>query len=87
MGGTRKPILRGKAADLVRELLASKPDWTVRALAGELKVRGVEVSPDSVWRFLRREGLSFKKNPGGQRTAPPEGGEVPRSLEDASAPA
>lgn len=81
MGGTRKPILRDAAADLVRELLAMKSDWTVRALSAELRARGVEVCPDSVWRFLRREGLSFKKNSGGQRAAASEGGEVPPSLE------
>jgi transposase len=31
-------------------------------LKDELAARGVKVSHNAVWLFLRREGLSFKKN-------------------------
>ena len=84
IGGTRKPVLLGEPAELLRSMLAAKSDWTVRALSSELKARGVEVSHDSVWRFLRREGLSFKKNADSERAVAPEGGEVPGTLENAS---
>ncbi|MFC7477516.1 hypothetical protein ACFQS7_24360 [Dankookia sp. GCM10030260] len=46
---------------LVTTRLASKADGTVRALAADLRVAGIAVAPDTVWRFLRRRGLSFKK--------------------------
>ncbi|WP_234710575.1 IS630 family transposase [Sinorhizobium arboris] len=61
MGGHVKPMLRGAAADEVHRRLAAKPDWTVRALAADLKAAGIDVSHDTVWRFLRREGKTFKK--------------------------
>ena len=35
---------------------------TLHGLKDELAARGVYVSHNSVWLFLRREGLSFKKN-------------------------
>lgn len=60
MGGHVKPMLRGAAADEVHRRLAAKPEWTVRALAADLKAAGIDVSHDTVWRFLRREGKTFK---------------------------
>ena len=38
------------------------PHLTLHGLKDLLARRGVMVSHDTVWRFLRREGLSFKKN-------------------------
>ena len=35
---------------------------TLHALKDELAARGVKVSHNAVWLFLRREGLRFKKN-------------------------
>ena len=35
---------------------------TLHGLKDLLADHGVNVSHDTVWRFLRREGLSFKKN-------------------------
>ncbi|KAF7275356.1 hypothetical protein GWI33_011831 [Rhynchophorus ferrugineus] len=84
IGGYVKPILRGAAADAVRQRLQSKPDWTVRALSAELKAVGVIVSHDTVWRFLRSEGKTFKKNAGGKRAGPPESGPVSDAMEDPS---
>lgn len=63
IGGYVQPILRGAAADAVRQRLQIKPDWTVRALSAELKAAGIDVSHDTVWRFLRAEGKTFKKTP------------------------
>ncbi len=87
MGGHVKPTLRGAAADAVRQRLSIKSDWTVRALAMDLKAAGIEVSHDTVWRFLRREGKTIKKNIDGKRAGQAEGGPVPGTLEDPSASA
>ena len=38
------------------------PHLTLHRLKDMLAARGVTVSHDTVWRFLRREGRSFKKN-------------------------
>lgn len=61
MGGYVKPTLRGAAADAVHQRLSIKSDWTVRALSADLKASGINVSHDTVWRFLRGEGKTFKK--------------------------
>jgi transposase len=42
--------------------LAEKPDLTLHALLAELRERGMIVSCDTLWRFLRGAGISFKKN-------------------------
>jgi transposase len=48
--------------------VAAAPYLTVRALRAELaEVRGVEVGYGAVWRFLAREGLTFKKKPARRR--------------------
>ncbi|GLU85245.1 hypothetical protein Rhsp01_64210 [Rhizobium sp. NBRC 114257] len=84
IGGYAKPTLRGAAADAVRQRLQVKPDWTVRALSAELKSAGINVSHDTVWRFLRSEGKTFKKNAGGKRAGASEGNPVPDAMEDPS---
>jgi len=42
--------------------IEEKPDLTLNALRAELAGRGVVVSCDTLWRFIRRQGKSFKKN-------------------------
>jgi hypothetical protein len=42
--------------------LEEVPHLTLRRLKDLLAARGIAVSHDTVWRFLRREGRSFKKN-------------------------
>ncbi len=49
------------ATAAIASRLALKADWTVRPLAADLKADGIVVSHDTVWRFLRRQGLTFKK--------------------------
>ena len=69
MGGHRKPVLdahRGWILEQVR----SRPELAVRELQALLAERGIVISHDSVWRFLRRCGFSFKKKLGGGRTQP-----------------
>jgi putative transposase len=61
MGGHRKPLLEPHRA-FILERLRQTPHLTLHALKGELATRGVRVSHNTVWVFLRREGLRFKKN-------------------------
>jgi transposase len=60
MGGKRPFALAGERDWLVARL-TEKPDLTLHALLAELRQRGVTVACDTLWRFLRREGISFKK--------------------------
>lgn len=78
-------VIRDTVAERVKSRLAEKPDLTVRALAAELCDRGTTVTHDTVWRFMRREGLTFK-NSGRERAGPPQGGSLPRAMESLSAP-
>ena len=61
MGGKRPYLLDGQRGFLLARL-SEKPDLTLQALLLELRTRGVVVSCDTLWRFLRREKISFKKN-------------------------
>ena len=61
MGGHRRRILEPHRAFIV-ERLGQTPHLTLHALKDELRARGINVSHNAVWVFLRREGLRFKKN-------------------------
>ena len=61
MGGHRKRLLDPHRAFIV-ERIGQTPHLTLHGLKDELAARGVKVSHDTVWQFLRREGLRFKKN-------------------------
>jgi transposase len=53
--------LTGDPGDWLLARLAEKPDLTMRALRAELASRGVHVTHDTVWRFVKRAGQSVKK--------------------------
>ena len=62
-------------ADRLRELVRADPDRTAAEYRDRL---GVDVAAVTVWRMLRRLGLTFKKSPSGPpsrtaRTSPPGG--------------
>ena len=61
MGGHRKRVLEPHRA-FIMERINRTPHLTLHGLKGELAARGVHVSHNAVWLFLRREGLRFKKN-------------------------
>jgi|SRR6187549_875869 transposase len=61
MGGHRKPLL-GPHRSFIVERIAQTPHLTLHGLKQELAARGIKVSHNTVWLFLRREGLRFKKN-------------------------
>jgi transposase len=60
-GKPRPARITGEIAAWLRARLTEKPDLTMRALAAELRARGTPVSHDTVWRFVRRQGLTVKK--------------------------
>ncbi len=61
MGGHRKRVLEPHRA-FIADRMAQTPHLTLHRLKDELVARGVTVSHNAVWLFLRREGLRFKKN-------------------------
>jgi transposase len=61
MGGRRRFALLGEREWLLVRIAAA-PDLTGRTPRAELAARGIKVSYDAVWRFLREERLTFKKS-------------------------
>ena len=61
VGGHRRPLLAAHR-DFIVERIEQTPHLTLHGLKDELAARGVKVSHNAVWLFLRREGLRFKKN-------------------------
>ena len=61
MGGHRKRVLEPHR-DFIVDRINQTPHLTLHGLKDELAARGVQVSHNAVWQFLRREGLRFKKN-------------------------
>lgn len=60
MGGHRKRVLEPHRAFIV-ERINQTPHLTLHGLKAELAAQGVRVSHNTVWEFLLREGLRFKK--------------------------
>ena len=58
MGGHRKRVLEPHRAFIV-ERIGQTPHLTLHGLKAELAGRGVQVSHDTVWKFLRREAVSY----------------------------
>ena len=61
MGGRRKRALEPHRAFIV-ERINQTPHLKLHGLKAALAARGVCVSHNAVWLFLRHEGLRFKKN-------------------------
>ncbi len=61
IGGHRRRVLEPHR-DFIVERINQTPHLTLHRLKDELAAHGVSVSHNTVWEFLRREGLSFKKN-------------------------
>ncbi|MBX9774531.1 MAG: IS630 family transposase [Xanthobacteraceae bacterium] len=60
MGGHRKRVLEPHRA-FIKERISRTPHLTLHGLKDELAARGIKVSHNAVWLFLRSEGLRFKK--------------------------
>lgn len=69
MGGHRGYVLEAER-DWLLARVAADPSLTLAALRRELAERGTRVSTDTVWRYLRRAGIGFKKNRVRQRAGP-----------------
>jgi len=85
MGGHRPCKLRDER-DWLLARLAEKPDLTLHALLDELRERGTVVSCDTLWRFLKREEITFKKNLVRRRAGPPRRSPPARPLEKVPRP-
>jgi len=59
-GGYRKPKIVGAHRDWLLERI-KHGDFTLQGLADELEGRGLKVDYKTVWKFVHREDLSFKK--------------------------
>ena len=68
--GGHRPVLLADHRDFILERLATEPHVTLRRLQTELAGRGIAVSFGTLWNFVRREGLSFKKKPAAKRAGP-----------------
>ena len=66
MGGHRPRKIAGDHATWLHKRI-SRSDFTLRGLVAELAERGLKVDYRTVWSFVHREGLSFKKKRAGQR--------------------
>jgi transposase len=69
MGGWKQLMLLPEREWLLARI-AEKPDLTLRGLVAELADRGTPASYGAVWRFFKRERISFKKKPVRQRAGP-----------------
>ena len=62
MGGHRPRVLIGEHRAWLLQRIASGPDMTLRGLAAELAEPGVKGSYRTVWNFVHREKISYKKS-------------------------
>ena len=83
MGGHR-PYLLEAERDWLLARLDEKPDLTLQALRDELRARGTVVACDTLWRFLKRQEISFKKSFVRCRTGSPRRRPPPSALEKVS---
>jgi transposase len=83
MGGHRACNLAGERGWLI-ERITTEPEVTVRRLMMELAERGVVVSYGTVWNFIHREKMSFKKKRAAGRARSPRHGAPPGALEKIS---
>ena len=81
IGGHRRPILREQARIFIVRRIAGKPDLTVRALQAELLDEGLKISRDTVWKCLKAESLSCKKNRVRSRARAAQDGALSSALE------
>lgn len=83
MGGKRHDRLAGHRAWILKRIV-DKPDLTLNELVAELEeLRGLRVARDTLWRMLRRENLTFKKNSDRDRTCAARRAAAQRALDQA----
>jgi transposase len=55
-------------ATKILALIAEQPDLTLVEMAAELRKRRIRTCRSSLWRFLDRHNITFKKKPASRRT-------------------
>ena len=85
MGGWKQLMLLPEREWLLTRI-AEKPDLTLRGVVAELADRGTPASYGAVWRFFKRQGISFKKKPLRQRAGSRRHRPPPRPVEEVSGP-
>jgi putative transposase len=83
IGGHVPPKISGAHRAWLVERIAAEA-FTLRGLVAELAERGVRVAYRTVWKCVRREGFSFKKNRAGQRAGSSRRGAQAHAVEEAS---
>ena len=67
-GGSRSAL--EDCAEEILALVDEQPDWTLDELVAAMRKRRIRSSRSSLWRFLERHGITFKKKPAGNRAKP-----------------
>jgi len=78
IGGYRPKLISGEHR--IWFLERAKRDFTLRELVAELADRGLDVDYRTVWNFVHREKLSFKKNADRKRTGSSGRGKKARAV-------
>jgi len=84
-GGRRPKKIAGEHEDWLRRR-CREAAFTIRGLVAELACRGLRVSYRVVWKFVRAEKLSHKKNSARRRAGPPGRGQAARLVDQISGP-
>ena len=84
MGGYRPRVLIGEHRAWLLRRIASGSDMTLRGLVAELAEQGVKVSYRTVWNFVHREKISYKKKRSSRRAKSPRRSPPSRALETLS---
>src|SRR5258708_25449464 len=84
-GGSISPLEQFAAEVLA--LIAEQPDLTLVETVTALRKRRIKTSRSSLWRFLDRHGITFKKKPAGGRTAASRCGARAPALDSRAKPA
>jgi putative transposase len=83
MGGHKPKAIRGEHEAWLRQRIVEQ-DFTLRGLVAELAARGLKADYTAVWKFVRAEKLSFKKNRVRQRAGSSRRGAAASAVEGAS---
>ena len=84
VGDHRPRVLIGELRAWLLRRIASGPDMTLRGLVAELAGQGVKVSYRTVWNFVHREKISYKKKRFPGRAKSPRRSPPSRALETLS---
>lgn len=70
LGGDRRSGRIEAHAKAILALVEDEADMTLHELRSALAARGLTFGIGTLWRFLRRHGVTLKKRPGTRRSSP-----------------